>query len=89
MTTQFEIYEDEENKPKRLMTAWDVAQILDITTSTVHQLVRNGKMTCVQINKCNRRFTIEMVEEFIKSATVHRNKTFEVDFLKAATITHN
>ena len=31
MTTQFEIYEDEENKPERLMTAWDVAQILDIS----------------------------------------------------------
>jgi excisionase family DNA binding protein len=88
MTMQFETYEDEENKPKRLMTPWDVAQILDITTSTVHQLVRDGRMTCVQINKCHRRFTREMVEEFIKSATIRRHTFREVDFLKAPTIVH-
>jgi excisionase family DNA binding protein len=86
MTTQFEIYEDEENEPKRFMRAWEVAKILDISISTVYQLVRDGRMTCVQINRCNRRFTEEMVEEFIKSATVRRTKSWDVDFLEAARI---
>lgn len=88
MTTQFEIYEDEENKPERLMTAWDVAQILDISTSTVHQLVRDGRMTCVQINKCNRRFTKEMVEEFIKSATIPKHASRAMNLLQRPTIVH-
>jgi excisionase family DNA binding protein len=87
MTTQFkELFRHQDNKPEELMTPWKVAQILGICRSTVHQLVKEGRLACVQVTKRNRRFTKEMVEEFIKSETVRRNRSWKVDFLEAARI---
>jgi excisionase family DNA binding protein len=59
-----------------------------IGRSTVYQLVKEGKLACIQVTSRNRRFTKEMVEEFIKSQTVRRHWFREVDFLDAARITH-
>jgi excisionase family DNA binding protein len=89
MTTQFdEFYEHEDGRLESLMEPWEVAQILGIGRSTVHQLVKEGRLACVQVTKRNRRFTREMVEEFIKSKSVSRNKSWEVDFLEAARMVH-
>ena len=87
MTTQLkQLNRPEDNKLAPLMTAWDVARILGIGRSTVHQLVKEGRLACVQVTKRTRRFTREMVEEFIKSETVRRTRSWDVDFLEAARI---
>ncbi len=70
-----EHYLNEDEKPILLMTAEDVARILGIGRSTVHQLVKEGRLGCVQITTRNRRFTKEVVEEFIRLETVHRDCT--------------
>jgi len=87
MTTQLKgLYQHEDKNRDRLFTAWDVAQILRIGRSTVYQLVKEGRLACVQVTKRNRRFTKEMVEEFVKSETVRRKRSWEVDFFEAARI---
>ncbi len=87
MSTQLKgIYQHGDQERGLLMTAWEVSRILDIGESTVHQLVKEGRLGCVQITKRNRRFTMELVEEFIKSATVRRDTSEDVDFLEAARI---
>jgi hypothetical protein len=44
------------NEPRPLWKAEDVAQVLGISTKTVHKLVRERKLSCVQINSRGRRF---------------------------------
>jgi excisionase family DNA binding protein len=53
-----------------LMTPAFVADYLGKTVKTVHQLVREGKLCCVQITGRDRRFTPEQIEEFIRSRTI-------------------
>ena len=50
-----------------LWQASDVAQILGIRVKTVHNLVRKGKLACVQVTVRERRFTQEQVHEYIRS----------------------
>lgn len=73
-----ELYLNEDEKPILLMTAQDVARILGIGRSTVHQLVKEGRLGCVQITTRNRRFTMEVVEEFIRWETVHRGCNLDI-----------
>jgi excisionase family DNA binding protein len=40
-----------------------------VSEKTVHKLVREGKLACVQITGRERRFTDEQVLEFIRSQT--------------------
>jgi excisionase family DNA binding protein len=54
-----------------LMNAEDVAKILGIAKKTVHKLVREGKLGCVQVTEKDRRFTPEQVQEYIDSQTVN------------------
>ncbi len=51
----------------RLFTAEDVAAILSISLKTVHKLVREGKLPCVQVTTRERRFTPEQVQQYIES----------------------
>ena len=39
------------------MTVMEVGSILGISTKTVHKLVREGKLSCVQVTARDRRFT--------------------------------
>jgi excisionase family DNA binding protein len=48
------------------MNAAAVASILGVSTKTVHKLVREGKLGCVQVTSKERRFTMEQVQEFIE-----------------------
>jgi excisionase family DNA binding protein len=50
-----------------LWHASDVAQLLGISTKTVHKLAREGKLACVQVTARDRRFTQGQIEEYIRS----------------------
>ncbi|MDQ7785476.1 MAG: helix-turn-helix domain-containing protein [Desulfomonilaceae bacterium] len=52
---------------ERLLTASRVACILGVSPKTVHKLVRERKMSCVQVTARERRFTHEQVQEYIRS----------------------
>ena len=51
----------------QLMIAEDVAEILRIAKKTVHKLVREGKLGCVQVTEKDRRFTHGQVEDYIEA----------------------
>lgn len=59
-----------------LWHASEVAQILGISVKTVHKLVREKKLSCVQITARDRRFTHDQVQEYIRlqSTDVHVDK---------------
>ncbi|AFM26041.1 helix-turn-helix domain-containing protein [Desulfomonile tiedjei] len=52
---------------ERLLTAVTVASILGISPKTVHKLVREKKLACVQVTSRDRRFTHEQIQEYIRS----------------------
>lgn len=53
-----------------LLKPEDVALILGISRKTVHHLVRDGKLSCVQVTPRDRRFTMEHLNEFVRSQTI-------------------
>ena len=56
--------------PVSLLDAEEVALRYKISTKTVHKLVREGKLACVQITAKERRFTQEQVDEYIRSQSI-------------------
>jgi excisionase family DNA binding protein len=50
-----------------LHTVKDVAAALGISPKTVHKLVREKKLACVQVTARERRFTPEQVQEYIRA----------------------
>lgn len=52
---------------KKLMTAKQVADILGVSVKTVHKLVREGKLGCVQVTSKERRFAEEQVRAYIEA----------------------
>ncbi len=52
-----------------LLHVTDVALLLGISVKTVHKLVREGKLACIQVTVRERRFTHEQVEDYIRSKT--------------------
>ena len=61
---------DDSSSIERLLTAATVACILGISPKTVHKLVREGKLGCVQITARERRFTHQQVEDYVRSQTI-------------------
>jgi excisionase family DNA binding protein len=53
----------------RLLSPADVAGIMGISVKTVHKLVRDQKLACVQVTAKERRFTEEQVRAYIESRT--------------------
>ena len=51
----------------RLLTAVTVATILGVSPKTIHKLVREKKLACVQVTSRDRRFTHEQIQEYIQS----------------------
>ena len=51
----------------RLLSPRDVAEILGIGVKTVHKLVRERKLGCVQVTSKERRFTEEQVRAYIEA----------------------
>ena len=60
---------DDSSPIVRLLTAVAVASILGISPKTVHKLVREGKLACVQVTARERRFTHEQVEQYVLNQT--------------------
>lgn len=53
-----------------LLSPKEVAERLGISPRTVHKLVRDGKLGCVQVTERDRRFTPEQVKEYIERRTI-------------------
>jgi excisionase family DNA binding protein len=51
----------------QLLTVAVVASILGVSPKTVHKLVREGKLACIQVTARERRFTNEQVQQYIRS----------------------
>ncbi len=64
--------DQERTSIQRLLTAKDVAEVLGVSAKTVHKLVREGKLGCVQVTAKERRFTEEQVRQYIESCTIER-----------------
>jgi excisionase family DNA binding protein len=60
-----------------LLTPQDVATFLGVKTKTIHQYVRDKRLTCIQISPRKRRFTPEQVEQFILSRTISEPKSVD------------
>ena len=63
-----EIETGRQDLPK-LLYPRDVAQLLGISIKTIHKLVRDGKLGCVQVTARDRRFTHEQAQRYIESCT--------------------
>jgi hypothetical protein len=65
-----------------LLRASDAASILGISIKTVHKLVREQKLACVQVTLRDRRFTPEQLRQYIDSQStgvrVDKNATRHV-----------
>ncbi len=57
-----------------LLTPEQVAEYLGIKTKTVHQLVRDGKLACIQLSARDRRFTTEQIAAFIQTRVIELPK---------------
>lgn len=65
--------EEEITPIPKLMTAKEVGEMLGITERTVNKLAKDRRLGCVEITARERRFTMELVEEFIEAETNHRH----------------
>jgi excisionase family DNA binding protein len=50
-----------------LLRASEVAELLGVSLKTLHKLVREKKLACVQVTSRDRRFTLEQVQDYIRS----------------------
>jgi len=64
-----EIETGRQDLPK-LLYPRDVAQLLGISVKTIHKLVRDGKLGCVQVTTKDRRFTQEQVQRYVEGCTI-------------------
>jgi excisionase family DNA binding protein len=62
--------DQERTSIQRLLTAKDVAEILGIAVKTVHKLVREAKLGCVQVTSKGRRFTEEQINHYLSRCSV-------------------
>jgi excisionase family DNA binding protein len=53
-----------------LLKAPEVAALLGLSPKTIHKLVRDKKLACVQVTARERRFTHEQVQEYIRSRSI-------------------
>jgi excisionase family DNA binding protein len=63
----------------KLLTAKDVGKILGISAKAVNKLAREGRLGHVKITARERRFTKELVEEFVRAETVCRDTRRDED----------
>lgn len=55
--------------PENWLTAEQVSEHLQVPIKVVNQLVRDGKLSCVQLSERRRRFTVEQLDEFMARHT--------------------
>jgi excisionase family DNA binding protein len=83
--TEHEINTQEAQSTNRiplLLDSKEVATILSIGPKTVHKLVREKKLACVQVTARDRRFTPEQVQEYIRP----QSTSVRVDKKAASTV---
>jgi excisionase family DNA binding protein len=61
----------------RLLSAEEVGEILGISARTVNMLVKECRLGSIEITSRERRFTPELVEEFIRAETIHRHPMWD------------
>ncbi len=61
-----------------LWTKHDVATFLGLSPKTIDELVRAGKLACVQLDSKNRRFKKEHIEKFLDGRTIVKPKPVDV-----------
>ena len=68
-----------ENNLTSLLQACDVATLLGISVKTVHKLVREGKLLCVQVTARERRFAGRLIwsEQLCYDSSVTLWKLFQ------------
>jgi excisionase family DNA binding protein len=54
-----------------LLDAQEVALILGISVKTIHKLVREGSLPCVQVTARERRFSLEQIQQYIESQSTN------------------
>jgi len=55
-----------------LLKPEQAAEYLGVRVKTVHQLVREGSLECVQVTPKDRRFTEDQIRDYVERRTVHR-----------------
>jgi len=53
-----------------LYTPEQAAEYLGIKVKTLHRLVREGKLACIQVTPRDRKFTEAQIQDFIESRTI-------------------
>jgi Helix-turn-helix domain len=61
----------------RLLSAEEVGEILGISARAVNKLAKEWKLGCIEITPRKRRFSPELVEEFIRAETIHRHPMWD------------
>lgn len=56
--------------PFELLHDWEVASILGIGEYSVRELAKSGKLGYIKITRCQKRFTMELIKDFLESQTV-------------------
>jgi excisionase family DNA binding protein len=60
-----------------LLTTQAVAEYLGVKTKTTHQLVREGKLSCIQLSPKDRKFTEDQLKAYLDSRTVAAPKLID------------
>ncbi|MGO9122065.1 MAG: helix-turn-helix domain-containing protein [Desulfomonilaceae bacterium] len=60
-----------------LLTPKQAAGFLGIRVKMLHQLVRDGKLACIQITPKDRKFSEAQIYEFIESRTIPVPKSID------------
>ena len=63
------------NEPRPLWKAEEAAQILGISTKTVHKPVREGKPAGVQATARDRQITYERAQEYLRPLSEDRERS--------------
>lgn len=54
----------------KLLTVTEASEFLSIRPRTIHKLVRDGKLGCVQVTPKERRFTSEQLAAYVEGQTI-------------------
>jgi excisionase family DNA binding protein len=65
--------EEESNGIPTLLTTKEVGEKLRISATTVHKLARAGRLGFVKVSAREKRFTKDLLEEFIRAETYRRD----------------
>jgi hypothetical protein len=71
------IMDSTETNLNKLLTVQEAADILRLSAKRVHELVRLGLLGCVQVTARERRFTGQLIQDYIDSKTIIPPKSID------------